>query len=202
MSYFDSIKQQEKLAKKVVTKDAFRSIKTVCGVDVAYKNNVAFSSAIIVGRKDLEIIESSNAKTVVNQPYVPGLLFLREAEPVLSALKSLKNNYDLLLVDGHGQLHPRKCGLACHLGLVLNKPTIGAAKSLLCGQIKGDFVELDGKILGTIIENKPKKRIFVSVGHKINLTTATKIVQELIRQNEWLPEPLRIADLYSKKFKA
>ena len=192
----ESIKMQEKLASRVSTKDYFESLKTVCGIDVAYKNNMASASAVIINRKTLEVIESTNTKTIVKQPYIPGLLFLREASPALSALSSLQNDYDLLLVDGHGQLHPRRCCLACYLGLALDKPTIGVAKSLLCGQIKNNYIVLDGKILGAVIKNR--KNVFVSVGHKISLKSATKIVQELIKKDQWLPEPLRIADLYSK----
>lgn len=133
---------------------------------------------------------------MVKQPYVPGLFFLGEAAPAISVVKSLQNKFDLLLVDGHGQLHPRRCGLACYIGLTLDKPTIGVAKALLCGKIKNDRVLVDNKVLGMIIENK--KPLFVSVGHKISLNTATKIVSELIKPKRWLPEPLRIADLYSK----
>lgn len=199
--YSDLAKEQEELAKQVITKNSFKVIKTVCGVDVAYKNNIAFASAVIFDKKRFEQIESVNTKVVVKYPYIPGYLFLREAEPVISALKLLKNKYDLLLVDGHGRLHPRRCGFACYLGITLNKPTIGVAKSLLCGQPRDNFVELGGDILGAIIQNKPNKRVFVSVGNKISLKSATKIVQELVKKNEWMPEPLRLADLYSKKQK-
>ncbi|MEW6044535.1 MAG: endonuclease V [Thermoproteota archaeon] len=189
------LKLQEKLAGKVVTKDSFESIKTVCAVDVSYKNKMAFASAVIVDKKTLQIIEHIDSKSAVTSPYVPGLLFLREAPPAMAAL-GLKNNYDLLLVDGHGQLHPRKCGLACYLGLALDKPTIGVAKSLLCGKIKNDFVLVDGKKLGAVI--RTKKTLFVSVGHKISLKTAKDVVADLIKAGQWVPEPLRLADLYSK----
>ncbi|MFY9300883.1 MAG: endonuclease V [Candidatus Nitrosotenuis sp.] len=195
----DPMMLQEKLASRIITTDSFGSIKKVCGVDVSYKDNVASTCAVIVDRKTLQMIESVNAKTKVNQPYQPGLLFLREAEPAFSALHLLQNDYDLLLVDGNGQLHPRKCGLACHLGLSLDKPTIGVAKSLLCGKIKNNRVILDSKIMGAVIKNR--KNVFVSVGHKIGLRSATKIVQELIKKDQWLPEPLRLADHYSKTWK-
>ncbi|MEM3064864.1 MAG: endonuclease V [Candidatus Nitrosotenuis sp.] len=189
------LKLQERLACKVVAKDSFESIKTICGVDVSYKNNVAFASAVIVD-KTFHVIERVDLKKVTTSPYVPGLLFLREAPPVLAALGSLKNNYDLLMVDGHGQLHPRRCGLACHLGLALDKPTIGVAKNLLCGKIKNESVLLDGEILGAVI--RTKKPVFASIGHKISLKTAASIVAETTRHGQWLPEPLRLADLYSK----
>ncbi|MEO9309893.1 MAG: endonuclease V [Nitrososphaera sp.] len=190
------LKLQENLACKVVAKDSFKSIKTICGVDVSYKNKTAFASAVIVDKKTFQLIEYVNFKNVITSPYVPGLLFLREAPPAMAALGSLKNNYDLLMVDGHGQLHPRKCGLACYLGLALNKPTIGVAKNLLCGKIKNEFVLVNGEILGAVV--RTKKTVFVSVGHKISLKTAVHIVAEMIKPGQWLPEPLRIADHYSK----
>jgi deoxyribonuclease V len=194
--YGQYLKLQEKLAGKVAVKDSFESIKTVCAVDVSYKNKTAFASAVIVDKKTFQVIEHINSKNVITSPYISGLLFLREAPPAMAALGSLKNNYDLLLVDGHGQLHPRKCGLACYLGLALDKPTIGVAKTLLCGKIKNDSVLVDGKILGVVI--RTKKTLFVSVGHKISLKTAKDVVVELIQGDQWMPEPLRLADLYSK----
>ena len=200
-SYSGAVKLQEELAKKVITKDSISKIKNVCAVDTSYKYDVAFSSAVVINKKTMEIVECINTQTAVTHPYIPGLLVLREAKPVMSALKLLKSNFELLFVDGHGQLHPRRCGLACYLGITLNKPTIGVAKSLLCGNIRGNFVELDGKKLGAVIENKQKK-IFVSVGHKISLKSATKLATELIKENEWLPEPLRVADMNSKRVKA
>lgn len=190
------LKLQEKLASKVVTEDSFESIKTICAVDVSYKNKVAFASAVIVDKNTFQVVEYVNFRNVITSPYVPGLLFLREAPPALAALGSLKNDYDLLMVDGHGQLHPRKCGLACYLGLALDKPAVGVAKNLLCGKIKNEFVLVDGEILGAVV--RTKKTVFVSVGHKISLKTAVNVVAEMIKPGQWLPEPLRLADLYSK----
>lgn len=190
------LKLQEKLASKVVTEDSFESIKTICAVDVSYKNKTAFASAVIVDKKSFQLVEYVNFRNVITSPYMPGLLFLREAPPALAALGSLKNDYDLLMVDGHGQLHPRKCGLACYLGLALDKPAVGVAKNLLCGKIKNEFVLVDGEILGAVV--RTKKTVFVSVGHKISLKTAVNIVAEMIKPGQWLPEPLRIADIYSK----
>ena len=117
---------------------------------------------------------------------------LREAEPIFHILKLLKNTYDLLLIDGHGLLHPRKCGLACYIGVTLNKPTIGVAKSRLCGTVRPDgFVELDGEILGYAIS----KKLYISVGHRVTLKTAIALVKELGI------EPLRLADINSRKNK-
>src|SRR5207253_5249682 len=130
-----------------------------------------------------------NSKTKVTHPYVPGLLMLREADPIFQTVRMLKNDYDLLLVDGHGLLHPRKCGLACYVGVNLDKPTIGVAKSRLCGTIRLDgFIELRGEILGYSIS----KKLYVSVGHRVSLKTAIAILKE------FGTEPLRMADINSK----
>ena len=188
MKYGDAIRLQKAVAKKIVAKDVFGRIDRVCGVDVAYSGDVAYCSAVVMGR-DLKLIESFDAESTVTHPYVPGLLMLREAGPILHALDMLKSDYDLLLVDGHGLLHPRKCGLACYVGVTLNKPTIGVAKSRLCGTVRPDgFVEMDGKILGYAFS----KKLYISAGHRISLKTAMAIVKELGT------EPLRLADVNSK----
>ena len=135
-------------------------------------------------------VESIDVQKLVKYPYIPGLLMLREAEPILYALKMLKNTYDLLLIDGHGVLHPRRCGLACYIGVTLNKPTIGVAKSLLCGTVQSDkFIEFDNKILGYAMS----KKLYISVGHRITLKTAIALIKEIG------VEPLRLADTNSRK---
>ncbi len=195
------IKLQNRLAKKVIAKNFLpRKINKICGVDVSYSDNVAFCSAVILDKNNFDVIKITNFSMKSSSPYIPGLFMLRESRPILRTLERIKEDFDVLLVDGHGQLHPRKCGLACYVGLMINKPVIGVAKSLLCGVTKNLRVKIDGKILGYEIRRQ-KKKIYVSVGHKINLKTAAKIVAELIREDQWYPEPLRLADLYSKKFR-
>ena len=196
MTYAEAIRLQKNIAKKVVAaKDGFGSINSICGVDIAYSDsnsNAAFCSAVIMDRNMQKLIESVDVQTIVKYPYVPGLLMLREAEPIFYTLKMLKNTYELMLIDGHGLLHPRKCGLACYIGVTLDKPTIGVAKSRLCGRVRPDgFVELDGEILGYAIS----KKLYISVGHRVTLKTAIALVKELG------VEPLRLADINSKKNK-
>ena len=196
MTYADAIRLQKNIAKKVVAaKDGFGGISRICGVDIAYSgssSSAAYCSAVIMDRNMQKLIESVNLQTIVKYPYVPGLLMLREAEPIFYTLKMLKNTYDLLLIDGHGLLHPRKCGLACYIGVTLDKPTIGIAKSRLCGRVLPDgFVELDGEILGYALS----KKLYISVGHRVTLKTAIALVKELG------VEPLRLADINSKKNK-
>jgi deoxyribonuclease V len=148
----DAIRLQREIAKKVIAKDDFGSINQICGVDVAYDGDDAYCSAVVM--EGGSVIESPELKTTVKHPYVPGLLTLREAKPVLRALAMLKG-YDLLLVDGHGLLHPRKSGIACYLGVTLDKPAVGVAKSRLCGTVRPDgFVEMAGEILGYAISEK------------------------------------------------
>jgi deoxyribonuclease V len=193
MTYADAILLQKNTAKKVRSStDDFGDIRRICGVDVAYSgsSNAAFGSAVIMDRDTHHLVESIDVQTVVKHPYVPGLLMLREAEPIFYTLQLLNNSYDLLLVDGHGLLHPRKCGLACFVGVTLDKPTIGIAKRLLCGVVRPDgFVELDGEPLGYAIS----KKMYVSVGHRITLKTAFELVKEVGI------EPLRLADANSKR---
>jgi deoxyribonuclease V len=196
LTYADAIRLQENIAKKVLAdKDDFGKISRICGVDIAYSgsnSNTAHCSAVIMDRNMRKLVESVNVQTIVKYPYVSGLLMLREAEPIFYTLKLLKNTYDLLLIDGHGLLHPRKCGLACYVGVTLDKPTIGVAKSRLCGTVQSDgFVELDGEVLGYAIS----KKLYISVGHRITLKTAIALVKELGI------EPLRLADMNSRKSK-
>ena len=195
MTHSDAIRLQKNIAKKVVsTKDGFGGISRICGVDIAYSGSsrAAYCSAVIMDRNMHQLVESVDVQTIVKYPYVPGLLMLREAEPIFYTLKLLKNTYDLLLIDGHGLLHPRKCGLACYIGVTLDKPTIGVAKSRLCGTVRPDgYVEFDGEILGYAIS----KKLYISVGHRITLKTAITLLKELGI------EPLRLADVNSRKNK-
>lgn len=181
---------QKEIAKKVIAVDAFENIERVCGVDVSYRKNVAYCSAVVMDL-DLNVVEQASTQSAITQPYIPGLFMLREASPVLRTLKKIKH-YDLLLVDGHGQLHPRRCGLACFLGVTLDRPAIGVAKSRLCGKVVGDRVELDGEVLGRIVNG-----LYVSVGHRVSLDAAVELVSRLSKNR--MPEPLRLADSESKK---
>ena len=202
-NYTNIIELQNEFSKKVITHDYLNNnnIRNVCGIDVSYKDLNAFCSAVIVNKNTLEIIEIVNEKSTISYPYIPGLFMLREGEPLLKIVRLLKNLFDVLLIDGHGILHPRQCGLASYVGIMINKPTIGVAKNLLCGSIltSSSYVEYNKTILGYRIKKNNKKNIYVSVGHKISLETSIDIVKKLTKKSEYIPEPLRIADIYSKK---
>lgn len=194
---------QKQLARQVVEEDTLKDEEMgyVCGIDVSYVKNTANCSALIMKRHSWQVIEAANMSIRTTQPYIPGLLMIREAKPVLATLKLLKNDFDLLLIDGHGVLHPRRCGLACYIGMVLNKPTIGVGKHLLCGSVRKDhFIDDRGQIIGFKVSNtrNDKRSVYVSVGNLISLVTSIRIVQELTKEGHWIPEPLRIADINSK----
>ena len=200
-NYTKIIELQNEYSKKVITHDYLNNnnIRNVCGIDVSYKDLNAFCSAVIVNKNTLEIIEIVNEKSIISYPYIPGLFMLREGEPLLKIVRLLKNLFDVLLIDGHGILHPRKCGLASYVGLMIDKPTIGVAKNLLCGSIlENNYIEFNKTILGYRLKNN-RKDIYISVGHKISLETSIDIVKKLTKKSEFIPEPLRIADIYSKK---
>jgi deoxyribonuclease V len=198
----NAIKFQEQLAKKITARDDFdREIDYVCGVDVSYKKEIAHCSAAIVKKDTLEVVEVVESESSVKHPYIPGLFFLRELNPIRHTIKLLNSPFQLLLVDGHGILHPRRCGLACHIGVITDIPTIGVAKSLLCGSIQPDgFVRHNEDVLGYAIkrEGNLNKMIYVSIGHKTSLLTAVRLVKSLTKMGELTPEPLRIADIASK----
>ena len=125
-SYIDSARKlQKQMAEKVIARDKFHAataIKRACGVDVSYSGRVAYCSAAVVEAEKMELVELATHKSKATYPYIPGLFFLREAQPALDTLKKLKGGFDLLLVDGHGVLHPRRCGLASYLGVALDVP--------------------------------------------------------------------------------
>ena len=131
----------EKLFKEVSRRldtegDLPSSLRYLCGVDVSYRDSRAFGSSIVYDLLDGSIVESVCVETRVKFPYVPGMLYLREAGPMIRSVKRILHDIDLLFVDANGVLHPHRSGLACLVGLVFDKPTIGIAKGLLCGEVE------------------------------------------------------------------
>ncbi len=174
---------QNELRHRVEMIDRFESIKTVAGVDIGFKNNIALAAVVVLNFPDLQVIDGVVAETCVNFPYIPGLLSFREIPPLLVAFSRLQTVPDLVIVDGQGIAHPRRFGLASHLGLILDKPTIGCAKSRLCGRYiepetdKGSYTFLLDKdeIIGTALRTRTNVGIvYVSVGHRISLDSARK----------------------------
>ena len=177
----------------------------VAGVDISAgrAQGMATGAVVILNYPELRLVETKIVSGKLGFPYVPGLLSFRESPLILDACEELIVTPDLILVDGQGVAHPRRMGLASHLGLFLNTPTIGCAKYRLCGSHKGLGVEPDsyaelvdsGEIIGAALRTKlGVKPVYVSIGHKVDLQTAIHWVLECC-QGYRLPEPARLAHL-------
>ncbi len=178
---------QDTLRKKVIIADAFHDPpRSVCGVDAAYGDELAVGSAVLMSYEDMEEVQTAVHVTRVRFPYIPSLFALREFPPVYGALQKLPVKPDLVLVDGHGVCHPRRFGLACHLGVVADIPAIGMAKSRLFGHesLAGDGVIMDGEeVIGEALPLHGKKRLYVSVGHRVTLDAAVRLSRELLSRS-------------------
>lgn len=199
---------QRTLASKIIFHNHLDSPHLIAGVDVSVnKSGAANAVAVVLNYPELEVLEVSSAAGTATFPYVPGLLSFREIPLTLQACEKLTLKPDLVMVDGQGIAHPRRIGLASHLGLFLNTPTIGCAKSPLWGQFqlpgddKGDYsdiVDKDQNIIGAGVRTKTGiKPLYISTGHKIDLASAIQWVLKCCRGYR-LPEPTRKAHLASK----
>lgn len=177
----------------------------VAGVDISAPDSrgIARAAAVILSYPELKVVEVKTAEDKLNFPYVPGLLSFREAPLVLDACRKLSIKPDLMVADGQGIAHPRRFGIASHLGLLLDVPSIGCAKSRLCGTHSpvpaeiGDYADLtdNGEIIGVALRSKVDANpIYVSIGYRIDLPAAIHWVMECCRGYR-LPEPSRLAHL-------
>ncbi len=192
-------KEQILLSKKIILKDSVKKIKTIGGCDNSFFSDKVISVIVVLNYKNLRIIEKKNTISKANFPYIPGYLSYREVPPIIKTYKKLKNKPDILLCDFNGVLHPRKIGAASHLGLLLNIPTIGVAKNLLCGKIKDNYVFVNNEKRGYALKNKNYKPIYISPGHKITLEKSIKIVKHCLKNK--IPEPIRLAHNFANKKK-
>ncbi len=199
---------QELLSKLVKVEDDYGVIERVGGLDVSYFKDGSLGLGVLVVLKypELSAVKCFYAVKRACIPYIPGLLAFREMEiltPLLS--KALADErVDLLVVDGHGIAHPRKAGIASHIGLAFNKPSIGVAKRILAGKEEPvgarRLIIYKGEIVGGVLEAGDWK-IYVSPGHRISVETALKLVATMIKKNEKMPEPTRLADSISRKLR-
>jgi len=191
---------QRRLAKQVIREDKLpEKIRSVAGVDVAYVGEISIGVAAALNYDSLALIESQVAHVKTQFPYIPTLLSFREISPTLSAIEKLETQPDVFLVDAHGIAHPYRLGLASYLGLIIDKPTIGVAKSILCGKAENMTSEgwahlIDrGEIVGaTVVTKAGRKPLYVSVGHKVSLEKTIEIVKHCTRTHR-IPEPILTA---------
>ncbi|MBN1247805.1 MAG: deoxyribonuclease V [Anaerolineae bacterium] len=197
----DAVALQRRLAERVIREPLQQAVAIVGGVDASYRRGIARAAVVALSYPGLELLNYAVATRAIDYPYVPGLLSFREAPAVLEALESLQTSLDLLIFDGHGIAHPRRFGLASHVGLLVDLPTVGCAKSRLCGSYeepgrqRGDFTHLwdDGEIIGAVLCTRSGVRpVFVSIGHRVDLPTAVAYVLGC-GGGYRLPEPTRWA---------
>lgn len=199
---------QDKLSKKVMIKDSFeRPIRSVSGIDVAYLNEQAIVSIAVFNYQNKEFVDNIISIEDVSFPYIPGFFGFKEGTIIIKAIKKLKFDSDIIIVNAHGIAHPRKYGCASHIGVITKKATIGVVNNILYGRYKneplnvGDRVPLENEnqIIGTVLKSKKGcKPIIVSPGHLITLESALAIVKKFLKGNKF-PEPLHVAHVIAKK---
>ncbi|HEX2186276.1 MAG TPA: deoxyribonuclease V [Chloroflexota bacterium] len=204
----EAIAVQRRLAPLVERENRFGEIRYVAGIDVGFapRNghaDLARAAVAVLSYPDLAVVEVSRAERPVTFPYVPGLLSFREAPAILAAYEQLNLDPDLLIFDGQGIAHRRRLGIASHVGLWLDKPSIGSAKSILVGrhgplgEEMGSMAELidRGEVVGVALRTKRAvSPVYVSIGHRVDLPTAAQLVLSCCRRYR-LPEPQRQAHL-------
>ncbi|AFG34883.1 deoxyinosine 3'endonuclease (endonuclease V) [Fervidobacterium pennivorans DSM 9078] len=200
--------QKEFLKKLVLVPLDFSKVSLIAGVDVSYVDDQALGIVVVIN-KNFEIIEVVHERLKVTFPYIPGFLAFREAPVILKCFEKLKNTPDVILFDGQGIAHPRRLGIASHVGILLNIPTIGVAKTILYGKCEkpsfvGQATELkdrNGEVIGfCYLSKKNTKPIVISPGYKTDLESSLHIVKSLLNGFK-LPEPVRLAHYYSQKLK-
>ena len=197
---------QKQLTDQVVSENRMGKVTTVAGIDVGQQNDIAQAAVVVLNFPDLEIKEVAIARRRVQFPYIPGLLSFREGPVLLDAFDKLAVMPDLLIFDGQGRAHPRRLGIASHIGLLTGLPSIGCAKSRLCGQHhepgpqRGSHVPLidNGEVIGAVLRTRTGvKPVYVSVGHNIDLDTSIEYVLACCRKYR-LPETTRQAHRLAK----
>ncbi len=199
-----AIYAQRLLSRRVSTSSPFkeREIKYVAGLDVSYAGNVGVAALVIMKYPSLKLHSIKVLSDIVSIPYIPTFLAYREIPLYVKLCFSFRSRRDIVfLVDGHGLTHPRKLGIASHLGVVLDLITIGVAKKFLYGTYIGkEYIAVDGVPVAKVISSSPDDRkIFISIGNNISLQNAIKIAEKCIVRKSLLPEPIRIADDVSRR---
>jgi deoxyribonuclease V len=199
----EAIQIQESLKKRIILNKTFSKLRTIGGGDVAYSKNgnFLFGAIVVLSYPDMGILEIATTEDMVFFPYIPTLLSFREGPILIKIFQNLKIKPDVMIFDGQGIAHPRRMGLASHMGLWFDLPSIGCAKTPLLdefpspGPCKGNFgwIRREGKKVGAVLRTKEKvKPLFVSQGHRIDLLTSIQLILESC-QGFRIPEPLRKA---------
>lgn len=208
----DALAVQAALAARVDTSTPLPRFETVAGCDIAYhlEAPLLFAAVVVLRAEDFAVVETATVTAGVTFPYVPGLLSFREVPPLLDAFSRLRTLPDVIMVDGQGTAHPRRFGLACHLGMWLDRPCVGCAKSWLVGDYAepgpaaGDASPLTvgGEVVGAAVRAAAgAKPVFVSPGHKLDLDAALAVVRATLSGYRH-PRPTRAAHLAANALRA
>lgn len=200
----EAIAIQEQMRGEIIASDRLQPVHYVAGVDMGFEaaGTISRAAVAVLSFPDLQLQESAIAHRPTSFPYIPGFLSFREIPAVLDAIEKITITPDLILCDGQGIAHPRRFGIACHLGLLVDIPTIGVAKSLLIGKHeevpdeRGSWQPLRhrGEIIGAALRTRTKtKPLYISSGHRVSLQTALEYVLRCTPKYR-LPETTRIAD--------
>ena len=202
----EAIAIQRDLAGKVRAEPLSGPVKTIAGVDVSIRGDRFQTAIVVVTLPDLRVIDKVVWSGDVPFPYIPGLLSFREMPAILPALEKLSVKPDVFMTDSQGIAHPRRFGLACHLGVMLDRPAFGVAKTRLTGHFvdplpeKGNATPLEdkGEVIGTVLRTRTNiKPVYVSIGHRISLDEAVRLTMACCPRYK-IPEPTRLAHTLSK----
>src|SRR4030042_2771244 len=204
-----AIRIQENLKGRLILKKTFSSLKTIGGADVAYSinKNSFFGAIVVLSYPEMKLIDNATAQGKISFPYIPGLFSFREGPILVKVFQGLKVKPDLMIFEGHGIAHPGGLGLASHMGLWFNLPSIGCARTPLLKEFdspalsRGSFewIFLKGKKVGAVVRTRQGvKPVFVSPGHRIDLMTSIRIVLATCQRYR-IPEPLRKAHQISRE---
>jgi len=207
VGYHEAVAIQNELRSYVIRTGSPRPLRTIAGADVSYarRAETMYAAVVVVRWPSGEVVDQVTAERPAEFPYIPGLLSFREMPALLAAFEALRTRPDVLIYDGHGVAHPRGFGIASHLGVLLDVPTVGCAKKRLVGEHahpkpeKGSSAPLrhGGKTIGTVLRTRTNvKPVFVSVGHRIGLRPAVRLVLDAAVRYR-LPEPTRLAHVLS-----
>jgi len=186
---------------------SLKKIKLLAATDISYRSGRAYAVVAVFSFPELELVEVKRAECKITYPYVPGLLTFREAPCLIKAFSKIKSDPDIIIFDGQGQAHPRKMGVAAHMGIILDKPSIGCGKSRLVGSFrepgrkKSAFSQLyhNSEVIGAVLRSRGGvKPLFISPGYKIDLNSSIIIVLSCCRGFR-IPEPIRFVDTESKR---
>ncbi len=202
---------QRSLARLVIKEGKPNNVKYIAGIDVSMTkyDKFGYAAVVVLSYPKLEIIEVASSKKEIPFPYIPGLLSFRETPIIADALEKVKTEPDVIFLDGQGIAHPRRFGIASHIGVLLDKPTIGVAKTKLVGEYeeppwqKGAYSLLkDGEeIIGAVLRTRDHVNpVFVSIGHRISLEEAIKLTLSVTKGYR-IPEPTRIAHITVNKIR-